>query len=218
MVLLLARCWEYKLKTEDVLELTQGTFILSDLMYMPPVYHNPSVVALKTGNRRIALCTVVGDSTFTSVLKRHIQHLKYIYILVRLFTGLLEDGETYSTELRQRQKPGQGKLGQWEHELVCHRYEKPLILQISRLLRGFTSPSTYFQSSDPDSEIALYSIEQFSVEITTLLEITLRSRLVEKISVALYDCLMDEELAGLVSVDDEGEDGGKCVENELRPV
>jgi hypothetical protein len=135
-----------------------------------------------------------------------------------LFAGLLEDGETYSTELRQRQKPGQGKLGQWEHELVCHRYEKPLILQISRLLRGFTSPSTYFQSSDPDSEIALYSIEQFSVEITTLLEITLRSRLVEKISVALYDCLMDEELAGLAIADDEGEDGGKSVENELRSV
>jgi hypothetical protein len=35
MTLLLARCWEYKLKTEDVLELTQG-------------------------NRRIALCTIVG--------------------------------------------------------------------------------------------------------------------------------------------------------------
>jgi hypothetical protein len=51
MVLLLARAWEYRLKTEDVLELTQG-------------------------NRRIALCTVVG---------------------------LLEDGETYTTELRQRQ-------------------------------------------------------------------------------------------------------------------
>jgi hypothetical protein len=69
MVLLLARCWDYRLKTEDVLELTQA-------------------------NRKIALCTVVG---------------------------LLEDGETYSTELRQRQKPGQGKMGQWEHELVCHR-------------------------------------------------------------------------------------------------
>ncbi len=69
MVLLLARCWDYRLKTEDVLELTQG-------------------------NRKIALCTVVG---------------------------LLEDGETYSTELKQRQKPGQGKMGQWEHELVCHR-------------------------------------------------------------------------------------------------
>jgi hypothetical protein len=70
MVLLLARCWDYRLKTEDVLELTQG-------------------------NRKIALCTVVG---------------------------LLEDGETYSTELKQRQKPGQGKMGQWEHELVCHRF------------------------------------------------------------------------------------------------
>lgn len=70
MVLLLARCWEYKLKTEDVLELTQG-------------------------NRKIALCTTVG---------------------------LLEDGETYSTELKQKQKPGQGKMGQWEHELVCQRF------------------------------------------------------------------------------------------------
>ena len=35
MVLLLARCWDYRLKTEDVLELTQW-------------------------NRRVALCTVVG--------------------------------------------------------------------------------------------------------------------------------------------------------------
>jgi hypothetical protein len=36
--------------------------------------------------------------------------------------GLLEDGETYSTELKQRQKPEQGKMGQWEHELVIHRW------------------------------------------------------------------------------------------------
>ena len=70
MVLLLARCWDYKLKTEDVLELTEG-------------------------NRRIALCTVVG---------------------------LLEDGETYSTELKQRQRPAQGQMAQWEHELICQRY------------------------------------------------------------------------------------------------
>ena len=46
------------------------------------------------GNRRIALCTVVG---------------------------ILEDGETYSTELKQRQSPGAGKMGQREHELVCQR-------------------------------------------------------------------------------------------------
>ena len=133
------------------------------------------------GNRRIALCTVVG---------------------------LLEDGETYSTELKQRQKPSQGKLGQWEHELVCQRYEKPLILQISRLLRGFTSPGTYFQASEGQvGEIALYSIDLFSEEISSLLEITLRSRLVEKISIALYDCLMDEELMGMTRDEDLDEGG-----------
>lgn len=135
MVLLLARCWDYKLKTEDVLELTQG-------------------------NRRIALCTVVG---------------------------LLEDGETYSTTLKQKQAPGQGKIGQWEHELVCQRYEKPLLLQICRLLRGFTHPGTYFEASG--EEIALYSVERFAAEMDCLLEITLQSHLVEKLALALYDCL-----------------------------
>ena len=57
------------------------------------------------------------------------------------------------------------------------------MLKISRLLRGFTSPGTYFHQSSMDDhsnsnggEIALYSIELFSEEITTLLEITLRSR------------------------------------------
>jgi hypothetical protein len=108
---------------------------------------------------------------------------------------LLEDGETYSTELKQRQKPGQGKMGQWEHELVCHRYEKPLLLQICRLLRGFTHPGTYFESSasSNDGELALYSVEKFATEMDTLLEITLRSSLVEKLSMALYDCLFEHE-------------------------
>ena len=149
MVLLLARCWDYKIKTEDVLELTQG-------------------------NRKIALCTVVG---------------------------LLEDGETYSTELKQRQKPSQGKMGQWEHELVVHRYEKPLLLQICRLVRGFTHPGTYFESST--EEIALYSIERFANEMDDLLEITLRSELVEKLSMALFDCLFE----GDDEVETESNDG-----------
>ena len=140
MVLLLSRCWEYKLKTEDVLELTQG-------------------------NRRIALCTVVG---------------------------LLEDGETYSTELRQRQAPGQGKMGQWEHELICQRYERPLLLQFCRLLRGFTSAQTYFEANEGE-DLQLYSVERFADEMDILLDITLRSRLVEKLSVALYDCLFEQE-------------------------
>lgn len=53
-----------------------------------------------------------------------------------------------------------GKMGQWEHELLIHRYEKPLLLQICRLLRGFTHPGTYFSnadvSRDGNGEIALY--------------------------------------------------------------
>lgn len=36
---------------------------------------------------------------------------------------------------------------------VC-RYEKPLLLQICRLLRGFTHPGTYFEAST--EELALY--------------------------------------------------------------
>ena len=106
----------------------------------------------------------------------------------------------FVAELKQRQKPSQGKMGQWEHELVCHkyviqfpiiisnsgssndgsgsgsgsssrsscgflkhskyvcmyvcRYEKPLLLQICRLLRGFTHPGTYFEAST--EELALY--------------------------------------------------------------
>jgi hypothetical protein len=137
MVLLLARCWDYKLKTEDILELTHG-------------------------NRRIALCTIVG---------------------------LLEDGETYSTVLKQRQKPDVGKMAQWEHELVIHRFERPLLLQICRLLRGFTHPGTYFEASG--DEIALFSVERFAEEMNILLEITLRSRLVEKLCVAMYSCLFE---------------------------
>mmetsp|Transcript_23568 Transcript_23568/g.30565 ORF Transcript_23568/g.30565 Transcript_23568/m.30565 type:complete len:728 (-) Transcript_23568:351-2534(-) len=135
MLLLLARAFNYRLKTEDVLELTDG-------------------------DRRLALETIVG---------------------------VLEEGETYSTELRQRQKPSTGKVAQWEHELVCHRYEKPLILQLCRLVRGFTHPATYFTGSG--EELELYSVDNFSAEMDGLLDITLKSRIIEKLSIALYDCL-----------------------------
>jgi len=135
MLLLLARAYNYKLKTEDVLELTDG-------------------------DRQLALETVVG---------------------------VLEEGETYSTELRQRQKPSTGKVAQWEHELVCHRYEKPLILQLCRLVRGFTHPTTYFSGNS--EELELYSVDKFSAEMDGLLNITLKSRIIEKLSIALYDCL-----------------------------
>lgn len=37
------------------------------------------------------------------------------------------------------------------------------------------------------------SVERFAEEIDTLLEITMRSNLVEKLSMALYDCLFEED-------------------------
>lgn len=36
-------------------------------------------------------------------------------------------------------------------------------------------------------------VERFAEEMDTLLEITLRSNLVEKLSMALYDCLFEDE-------------------------
>jgi hypothetical protein len=38
-----------------------------------------------------------------------------------------------------------------------------------------------------------FSVERFASEMDTLLEITLRSNLVEKLSMALYDCLFEDE-------------------------
>ena len=38
------------------------------------------------------------------------------------------------------------------------------------------------------------SVEKFSEEMDTLLILTLSSRVVEKLSVALYDCLFNDEL------------------------
>ena len=137
MLLLLCRCYDYRLKTEDVLELTRQ-------------------------DRTLALETVVG---------------------------VLEDGETYATELVQRAKPGSGQVGQWEHELVTKRYEKPLILQTCRLLKGFTSAPTYFADTSIDAEISFNDLDTFTAEIGSLLSITLKSRLVEKLALALHDVL-----------------------------
>ena len=100
-------------------------------------------------------------------------------------------------------------MAQWEHELVCQRYEKSLLLQICRLLQGFTPPGTYFEATA--DEIALYSIERFADEMDILLDITLRSRLVEKLSVALYDCLFELEDQALEKELEEGINSGTCL-------
>jgi hypothetical protein len=138
------------------------------------------------------------------------------------------DGETYSTELVQRQKPSTGKVAQWEHELVCRHHEKAMLLQLCRLVRGFTHPTTYFSehsdravaaatttssstkrdssSSSSNEGLALYSVDAFSSEMDALLAIALRTRVLEKLSMSLYDCLFaaeDERLANGSSRSDE---------------
>ncbi|KAH8077136.1 hypothetical protein JL720_10098 [Aureococcus anophagefferens] len=137
MLLLLARLYGYKLKTEDLLELVRSDKILG-------------------------LETVVG---------------------------LLEDGETYTTELHRKQAPSLGRMGQWEHKLVCHRHEKPLILQLCRLLRGFTLPQSYFGTASDGAEISEHDVNEFTNEMNLLLDITIKSRLVEKLALACHECL-----------------------------
>lgn len=48
MVLLLARCWEYKLKTEDVLELTQVSACFVILLYLVVLHIGPSAALMFT--------------------------------------------------------------------------------------------------------------------------------------------------------------------------
>jgi hypothetical protein len=93
----------------------------------------------------------------------------------------------------QRAKPGSGQVGQWEHELVTKRHEKPLILQTCRLLKGFTSAPTYFSDTSLDAEITLHEVDGFTSEISNLLAITLKSRLVEKLALALHDVLFSSD-------------------------
>ncbi|CAM9172174.1 unnamed protein product [Chrysoparadoxa australica] len=149
MALLLARAYDYKIKTEDLLELCQN-------------------------DRCLALQTVLG---------------------------VLEDGETYSTDLIQRQRPGDGRLGQWEHAITCQRHEKPMVLQMCRLVRGFTHPATYFNNRPTqhgEEDLALYSVEEFSGEMDSLLNLALNNNIIGKLTLALHSCLFTS---------DESEDG-----------
>ena len=110
--------------------------------------------------------------------------------------GLLEDGEQTMTEIEQKRAAADGQRAVWEQKFVSLRYEKPLIAAICSLLRGFTHPDTYFQATEDgfyflEAGVALptHSIEKFSEEIETLLAVVLRTHLVEKLAIALHDCL-----------------------------
>lgn len=62
---------------------------------------------------------------------------------------------------------------------VCRQHEKPLVLQLCRLVRGFTHPASYFAAKRDDRSkdggrreetgkaegLALFSVEEFSAEM-----------------------------------------------------
>ncbi|CAM9301407.1 unnamed protein product, partial [Choristocarpus tenellus] len=63
---------------------------------------------------------------------------------------------------------------------VYRRHEQPLVLQLCRLVRGFTHPGTYFNAEmreamgagvregGGDVNLALYSVEEFSTEMVSI--------------------------------------------------
>lgn len=74
---------------------------------------------------------------------------------------------------------------------VCRQYEKPLVLQLCRLVRGFTHPASYFAGRDlgtrragandggsgdvgrgegrqgNEEDLALFSVDEFSAEMVS---------------------------------------------------
>ena len=111
--------------------------------------------------------------------------------------ALLEEGETYTPLVSQTRRPGAGHA-QWERRLVAERYEKALVLQLCRLLRGFTHPSAYFESraiapggalghaEGDDDGLSLHSVDEFGEAMDSLLSLAVSSKLLEKLTVALH--------------------------------
>ncbi len=58
-------------------------------------------------------------------------------------------------------------MAQWERKLVAERYERPLVLQLCRLLRGFTHPQAYFRPKEIDADE--FSIDDFAREINSMI-------------------------------------------------
>lgn len=146
--------------------------------------------------------------------------------------GVLEEGFEEEVMVAQTRAAGAGKCAQWEQRTVTRCHEKPLVLQLCRLLRGFTLPATYFKAGDAaaaeaggdaaalgEGTAAEHRVEEFRGKINQLLAITLDSELVEKVTTALVTRVFPEEYEnlqakgsfGVESEDDEDEDEDKPV-------
>ena len=86
--------------------------------------------------------------------------------------GVLEEGYSYVSQIKQRRAPKKGEKAQWEHGVTFIPYESDLILQCCTLLRGFTHPQTYFGNKGCDA-VTPYSVEEFRMKVNQLLALTL---------------------------------------------
>ena len=137
--------------------------------------------------------------------------------------GVLEEGFEEEVVVAKTRAAGTGACAQWEQRTVSRCHEKPLVLQLCRLLRGFTLPATYFKADEDVSGVsggaaalgeggaAEHRVEEFRSKINQLLAITLDSELVEKVTSALVTRVFPEEYENLQSkgtfgVESDGED------------
>jgi hypothetical protein len=113
-----------------------------------------------------------------------------------IVVGILEEGYTCFGKIQQRRAPSEGKKAQWEHGVVFKRHETELVLQLCRLLRGFTHPSTYFKAAPAleagGSEQLPYSVEEFRMKVNQLLALTLDAEMVDKVVAATTEALFSK--------------------------
>ena len=69
-------------------------------------------------------------------------------LALETIVGLLADGEDVVEEVVQRKGAKEGQRAVWEKKAVGLRYEKPLVVALCGLLRGFTHPDTYFNATE----------------------------------------------------------------------
>jgi hypothetical protein len=131
--------------------------------------------------------------------------------------GVLEEGFEEEVVVAKTRAAGRGACAQWEQRTVTRCHEKPLVLQLCRLLRGFTLPATYFKAeggggSDAaamEGAAADHRVDEFRGKINQLLAITLDCELVEKVTAALVTRVFPEEFESLQARGSFGlEDGG----------
>jgi len=169
MLLLLSRAFDYCLKTEDVLELCRNDRSLALETVVGILEDGESyateLVQVRHGAHIHADGARIHADGHTSTPMAHAYispdntHTRFTHNSPTNTTLPLLPPCSHCVCV-QRTNPGVGKVGQWEHELVTKRHEKPLILQMCRLLKGFTTASTYFSDVSPTADIKLHEVER----------------------------------------------------------